>query len=397
MTGERSKTASDIASLNRIPAIASLLEVVCKSTGMGFAAIGQVTQEKWVAYSVRDDINFGLKPGDELPLETTLCRESHRQRQEIVIDHVAKDPVWSAHQTPALYGFQSYISVPIFMPDDRIFGTLCAIDPKPAQVNKSETIGMFRLFADLISYHLSSIEQLDRYAKILLDERKEAEIREQFIVVLGHDLRNPLGAISNGAKLLAQTPLNDRALGITRMIEDSCNRMGGLIENILDFARGRMGGGIPVDLRPAAPLEKTLGGVIAELQSVWPGRKIETEFTLPAPVSCDERRIAQLFSNLLGNALTYGTPDVPVKITARSDRQDFILSVANAGKKIPEDAMARLFHPFSRGEVEQSKEGLGLGLYIAAEIARAHRGRLDVSSNDNETCFTLTIPASQTR
>lgn len=99
------------------------------------------------------------------------------------------------HATPKTYGFQSYISVPIFRKDGEFFGTLCAIDPRPARLNNPETIETFRLFADLLAFHLDAQERLASSNEALEEERHLADIRDQFIAVLGHDLRSPLAAI----------------------------------------------------------------------------------------------------------------------------------------------------------------------------------------------------------
>src|SRR5688572_4648632 len=171
---------ADVAAIARIDAIPTILEVVCRTTGMGFAAVARVTEDRWIACSVRDDIQFGLQPGGELKVETTICDEIRDSRQPVVIDHVAEDAVFCRHPTPALYGFQSYISMPIVTANGEFFGTLCAIDPRPARVSKPETIGMFKLFADLIAFHLDAHKRLAASEATLLNERESAELREQF-------------------------------------------------------------------------------------------------------------------------------------------------------------------------------------------------------------------------
>src|SRR5258708_37961330 len=98
--------ANDIAAVQRIDAVPRILEIVCRSTGMGFAAVARVTDERWVCCAVRDDIDFGLQPGGELKVETTICHEIRRSDQAIAIDHVAEDEVFAKHHTPAMYGFQ---------------------------------------------------------------------------------------------------------------------------------------------------------------------------------------------------------------------------------------------------------------------------------------------------
>jgi phosphoserine phosphatase RsbU/P len=136
-------------------------------------------------------------------------------------------------------------------------------------------------------------------------------------------------------------------------------------------------------------LEPVLRQVIAELRAGYPGRQIEAQFDLPQSITADHVRLAQLCSNLVANALNHGDAGQPVQVYAGVEAGMFTLSVANAGEPIPAAAMAQLFKPFTRGAVRPSQQGLGLGLYIASEIARAHGGKIDVESSAEETRFTF--------
>lgn len=384
---------SDIEAISRITAIPNILEVICRSTGLGFAAVARVTQDHWVACAVRDDIAFGLQPGGELEVETTICDEIRESGKLVVIDHVSDDALFCNHPTPQKYGFESYISVPIFRKDGTFFGTLCGIDPKPARLNTPETIGMFKLFAELIAFHLDAQDRIDVSETALTDERQTALLREQFIAVLGHDLRNPLNAISTGAEVLVRLSSNETAASVAMTVKRSAARMAGLIENLMDFARGRLGGGIPLTSIVDPNLKNVLEQAVEEIRMSWPGRTIDCDFDLRRPVSCDGPRVAQMFSNLLANALSHGDATGPVRVRASSDEAGFELSVTNHGDPIPPEDLDRLFQPFHRASTGSSREGLGLGLYIASEIARAHAGSLTVSSSRDETRFTFKMPA----
>jgi signal transduction histidine kinase len=391
---------ADIAAIDRIHAVPTILEVVCRTTGMGFAAVARVTEERWITCAVRDQIAFGLKPGDELKVETTICHEIRQSQQPVVIDHVAEDADYCSHHTAEMYGFQSYISMPIILPDGTFFGTLCAIDPRPARLKNPETIGMFKLFAELISFHLDSNQRLAASEANLLDERETADLREQFIAVLGHDLRNPLASIEAGARLLMKENLSARGTSVVGLIQSSVGRMAELIDNVLDFARGRLGGGILLNVESQVPLKSVLEQVVEELQSAFPERAIDTHLDITEAVTCDRSRIAQLLSNLLGNALTHGAPYEAIRVAASTSDGTFELSVANRGDPIPPSTLERLFQPFFRvsGRQEQpglGQQGLGLGLYIACEIAHAHGGALDVSSTVEETRFTFRMPLTR--
>ncbi len=131
--------------------------MVCRSTGMGFATVARVTEGRWIACQVQDDIAFGLGPGGELPVETTLCNEVRGSRQPIVIDDVGADPDYREHHTPRLYGLQSYIAAPITLEDGSFFGTLCAIDPKPHKLNTPEVRTTIALYADLLAKHIDAL------------------------------------------------------------------------------------------------------------------------------------------------------------------------------------------------------------------------------------------------
>jgi signal transduction histidine kinase len=299
-----SDLGADIAAVQGIAAVPRILEVVCRSTGMGFAAVARVTEDRWICCAVRDEIAFGLAPGGELKLETTICHEIRQSGQAVVIDSVADDITYCGHHTPAQYGFQSYISMPIILADGSFFGTLCAIDPRSARLNTPQTVGMFRLFAELIATHLDAAHRVATSEARLLGERETSELREQFIAVLGHDLRNPLASIAAGTHLLMRG--GREPAPILALMQQSVARMSALIDNVLDFARGRLGSGITLDRSPHA-LEPVLDHVIAELRSTYPDRPIEVEYELGRPVDCDSGRVAQLFSNLLGNALTHGS------------------------------------------------------------------------------------------
>jgi phosphoserine phosphatase RsbU/P len=206
---------------------------------------------------------------------------------------------------------------------------------------------------------------------------------------LGHDLRNPLASMSAGARLLDQTVQTEREHQIIAMMQTTVMRMAGLIDSVLDFARGRLGGGIVLERNDDKPLEPVLTQVVDEFRLASPGRMIDAKFEIDQPVNCDVLRIGQLLSNLLGNALTYGASNKPVFVYAATRNGVFELSVANAGEMIPEAAMDKLFQPFFRAKARPSKQGLGLGLYIASEIARSHGGELRVTSTAEETRFTF--------
>ena len=387
--------ARDVAAIGRIDAVPAILKAVANITGMRLTAVARVTDARWIACAVQDDIAFGLAPGGELVLETTICDEIRHSGQAVMFGQASLHPVYATHKTPALYGFESYVSVPILRQDGSFFGTLCAIDPLPAKLDDPQILETLQLFAQLIGSQLDLQDRLVVSDEALLAAQDLARLREQFIAVLGHDLRNPLQAISMASEMILldePTPRVARNLG---RIQDSVARMSALIQDVLDFARGRLGGGIPVALHADDDLAGDLRQVLDEARLNHPQRSIESVIELDLPVICDCRRIAQLLDNLVANALHHGDSSLPVEVNARSDRSGFTLSVRNQGTPIAAEKRERLFQPFSRRGGDEPGPGLGLGLYIAAEIAKAHAGTLTVDSTDSEgTCFTFHMPAA---
>lgn len=225
----------------------------------------------------------------------------------------------------------------------------------------------------------------------LKDERATSGLREQFIAVLGHDLRNPLAAVSSGVRLLQRDPTKEKADRIAAMMQESVLRMSGMIENVLDFARGRLGGGINLQRGPA-DLEALLHQVVDELRAARPDCQIGQNYSLPPLIDCDAPRIAQMVSNLAGNACTHGDPATFVTVSALVVSDELEISVANGGDPIPESTMKALFQPFSHEPGSGPRQGLGLGLFIASEIAKSHGGTLTASSSAEETRFTFRMP-----
>lgn len=377
--------------IQAIGAVPKILETVAAMTGLGFVCIAHVTDNAWITCAVLDKLEFGLKPGDELDVTTTLCEEVRDTGRSVIIDHVAESTQYAAHHTPRIYGFQSYFSIPVFRLDGRYFGTLCGLDPKPIKLSDPVTVSTLHLFAELISKQLDAEDRQQAARSDLSSERETAELREQFIAVLGHDLRTPLGSIALGADLLALKVADPALLPVVERIRRSARRMASLVDDLMDFTRGRMGSGIGLNLRRHDSVHLTLEQVIDEMRGLHPERVIAASIPDLLCLDCDPERLAQLLSNLLANALVHGSPGAPVQIDARHEDGKFVLSVSNEGQDLPPEVIAQLFKPYWRAASRPGSEGLGLGLYIVDQIARAHGGKIDVTSSAGRTAFTFTL------
>jgi GAF domain-containing protein len=132
--------AAEVAADGDNDAIRAILEEVCAVTEMGFAAVARVTDTRWIAAQMIDTLEFGLDPGDELDIKTTICDEIRDSGQTIIIDNVGGNPDWRTHPVPIIYGFKSYVSIPLYLSDGSFYGTLCAIDPQPRRLTAPATV-----------------------------------------------------------------------------------------------------------------------------------------------------------------------------------------------------------------------------------------------------------------
>jgi signal transduction histidine kinase len=357
---------------------------------MRVAAVACVIEDRWIACAVRDEIGFGLRPGSELSLASTICDETRKRRQAVFLSNVGEDKAYHTHPDSARYDFKSYIAVPIILRDGSFFGTLCAVDPQPSSLLNADTVRLFQLLAGLLVDHVKPRDQ-QFFPTIDAGRGDTAELKAHLLTALGQDLVDPLCAVGAGVGMLRRLPLEDRAADMVRVIEGNMLRVAGLIEDLMDFTRGQLGGGLAVDRTTDGLLEINLRLVIKELGAVWPDRVIWAHHAITEQVNCDCGRVAQLLSNLLTNALTYGHPTVPVRVRTGTSEGVFELSVSNAGDPMSPEVMERLFHPFQR-DILPGQRGLGLGLYIASEIARAHGGTLVATSTVEETRFRFQMP-----
>ena len=239
------------------------------------------------------------------------------------------------------------------------------------------------------------LRQLAAETAALAEKARIQEFQERFLAILGHDLRNPLASIAMGSELLRQQAANNPVtLRVLDRMGSSSQRMSRMIEQILDLTRSRLAGGLTVSPQPM-DLRDALSAIIEELRTAHPTRSIELHCP-PLPGCWDRDRLEQVFSNIIGNAISYGTVDKPVTVHGYKAGEQVRVDLHNDGPPIPEELRAKIFHPFRRGERDSratNTAGLGLGLYISHEIVAAHGGELHVRSSEQEgTTFSVTLP-----
>lgn len=218
------------------------------------------------------------------------------------------------------------------------------------------------------------------------------KFRDQFIGVLGHDLRTPLGAITAGAALLALSEDNpQRRSWVVTRIMNSAQRMERMIGDLLDVTRARLGGAVPLRRR-RVDLQQVCDEAVIEIRVRHPEAAVQLDAAGDLHGEWDPDRLAQVVSNLVGNAIQHGG-GTPVTVTLDHDDDSVRLTVHNGGPPIPLDVLPAVFEPLARGRGEAEGHSIGFGLFIARAIVSAHGGNIQVSSSaDTGTTFTVTLP-----
>jgi signal transduction histidine kinase len=233
--------------------------------------------------------------------------------------------------------------------------------------------------------------QKQQLAQQLHELTETLRLNEMFTAVLGHDLRSPLTAILTTSEALLRGAPDERVQRAAKRVQSSGKRMGRLIEDMLDLARARLAGGIPLS-RQTVHLGELLQRVVQEHQVACPELRLELVAEGDLVGQFDPDRFAQVASNLIGNAIQHGERSEPVQVRVQGAETDRIaLSVTNAGG-ISSDVLPHLFDPFRGSQAAGRKDGLGLGLYIVQQIVHAHRGEIRVDATPSHTTFLIGVP-----
>lgn len=243
---------------------------------------------------------------------------------------------------------------------------------------------------------VGALQDVTAQKRLEAEARQQTEFERQLIGIVSHDLRNPLAAITITAASLRRQAAEERQHRGLMRISLSADRASRMISDLLDFTQARHGVGLRVHPKPAN-LHELARGVVEEAQAANPERRIEVDQTGEGSGEWDAGRLAQVISNLVGNALQYGPPDMPVRVTTRGEDGAVMLEVHNTGTPIAPDLLPRIFEPLERGSelVSQSGRSIGLGLYIVRHIVQAHGGTVSVASTEAEgTTFTVRLARS---
>jgi signal transduction histidine kinase len=399
----------DIDRISRIPIVPTLLDVICQTTGMGFAAVARVTETQWITCSVRDDIQFGLVPGSELKIETTICNEIRDSVQPVVIDHVQENQLFYNHHTPLMYGFQSYISYPIVLKTGEFFGTLCAIDPKPAKLENSQIKGMFTAFADLISFHLQQIELLEQSDHTVRNLSRQLtnslDENRQYRHISSHTLQEPLRKLRVFSGLLVDAiriKEIERAEQFALKISTGAERFSNLIQDLSHFSSLEDNTTVQ-----QTDLEYIVGAVIAELRVKLEAKEARVHVGDLPVVTGIPIQLEQLCYHLLDNAIKFSKNNVPLTLSIScqaythlgggvqllAEKRYVEIRITDNGIGIDRSQLEKIFDMFSQLPTEVTQEGVGIGLSICRKIIRNHDGQITIRSDVNiGTTVSIILP-----
>lgn len=240
-----------------------------------------------------------------------------------------------------------------------------------------------------------------------VDERRHAQDAQQehsreqlalardfekwILAIVSHDIRDPLSTIQFAARRMQDVADTEATRKHADVITRGVNRIQHIVGDLLDLSRAREGTGMPIDPRPA-DLRAVCRAIIDDLEAIARDRQITFDCDADAIGVWDEHRLVQAISNLTSNAVEHGAPGSPVQVRLTGDEDTVAVEVHNRGA-IPAELLPRIFEPFRSGRHSASRGGgLGLGLFIAKAIARAHGGGLEVDSGDDRTTFRLVLP-----
>ena len=228
--------------------------------------------------------------------------------------------------------------------------------------------------------------------ELVADLARTVRLNEMFASILGHDLRNPLNAIVMATQMLLGQVTDPKAQRAAQRVLSSSDRMRRMIDQLLDFARARMLGGLPLD-RKDTDLAAVVRDALEEVRFVRPTWPVELTIDGETHGSWDAARLAQVMSNLFGNAAQHGTAEVPLDVRIDGTNPDKIVLTVTNGGSIPHDLLPMIFAPFRGKKYKDAKTtGLGLGLFISEQIVRAHQGDITAKVEGDKTTFTVSLP-----
>ena len=387
--------SDDIAFLSHTEAIQHILRVLAYTTGLRISLVARVTEDSWTCCAVLDEANFGLKPGDQLEVNTTFCNVVRTTNAPVLINQAKIHPFFGSHIAVSMYNVENYIAVPLTLRDGRYFGVLCALDVVPFEANLNENnVTIFNLLSQLVAYEMEA--EAERHTK-----QAEINTLNDIITIAAHDLRQPLTALQLRAHLATRHARREKVSPeLTTMLDNlvtDVRKATHLTDILLDV--GRIESGNFVLETSGVELAHLISTAVAEQKVATPAADFKLEIPSELNIRGDETRLGQVVRNLLDNAIKYSPGSkktVDVRLSSLPNDTVF-LQVRDYGMGVEEADLQNLFKRQFRTQQAQAAgiKGSGFGLYITQKIVEAHQGRIwaDLPSGGGLR-FNITLPVA---
>lgn len=364
-----------------------ILEELCSQTKMRYGLIRKKDGAKWGNWCVYDYHSQQIvdKNSDTY---VKIYQEIRTGFSPIYIDDSTQCTVDQWAHVLQEFGLKSYISYPIVNKNDAIVGHMSFMNAEPVHLDRNKLETLLPVCSDLIALNFNTIFGLNNVRKELKQELSYTKNRELILTALAHDLNNPVSIVKVISQYLMGSVKDDNQKRLIKKIEEASFRMKGMIDDILDFSSIRLENK-PSIINEYCRIDTLIRQILSEYELLH--KKLIANIEVPTEIRCDQHKMGRTFSNLIGNAIKHGNPDKNIEINASIEDGQFIFSVTN-DVIFPQHLsdLSNLFEPFTRGS---NSKGLGLGLFIAHEIAKLHKGTITVHLDHNTITFKLVIPA----
>ncbi|WP_312336804.1 GAF domain-containing sensor histidine kinase [Sphingobacterium sp.] len=375
---------SDFNSCKRI------LEALCGHTKMRYGLIRKKDGQTWGNWCVYDS-QYQKIVTKNSETYVAIYQAIRKGLSPIYIDDSKLCSVNQWTDILQKFDLKSYISYPIINKKDAIIGHLSLMNAQPVHFDQNKLEILLPVCSDLIAIDFKTVIERRNTRRKLEQELNYSKNRELVLSSLAHDLNNPVSIVKVISQYLQGNIKDENQKSLLKKIEETSFRMKGIIDDVLDFSSIGLDYGF-IRVPDKQRMDSLIRQILTEFELLH-NITLIANINLPIDIPCDHHKMGRAFTNLIGNAIKHGNPQQNIEINAFVQNENFIFSVTNEISYPQSSDLTELFKPFVKGT---NSNGLGLGLFIANEIAKIHKGKITVNLEDNKITFNLIIPLHST-
>ncbi|WP_333864085.1 GAF domain-containing sensor histidine kinase [Sphingobacterium sp.] len=375
---------SDFNSCKRI------LEALCGHTKMRYGLIRKKDGQTWGNWCVYDS-QYQKIVTKNSETYVAIYQAIRKGLSPIYIDDSKLCSVNQWTDILQKFDLKSYISYPIINKKDAIIGHLSLMNAQPVHFDQNKLEILLPVCSDLIAIDFKTVIERRNTRRKLEQELNYSKNRELVLSSLAHDLNNPVSIVKVISQYLQGNIKDENQKSLLKKIEETSFRMKGIIDDVLDFSSIGLDYGF-IRVPDKQRMDSLIRQILTEFELLH-NITLIANINLPIDIPCDHHKMGRAFTNLIGNAIKHGNPQQNIEINAFVQNEHFIFSVTNEISYPQSSDLTELFKPFVKGT---NSNGLGLGLFIANEIAKIHKGKITVNLEDNKITFNLIIPLHST-